>query len=114
MRRNSLGVLLLELLNRKSLKRASLQEGDCGTLDLPRLVHSMVRVEWTAEMFGVELVRLGVMPRRRWSCNCRHRRSYGIARRWPSSTSAPHTFMPPTARCPDDLSAHSYTTVLIS
>uniref|UniRef100_A0A0D3ER28 Protein kinase domain-containing protein n=1 Tax=Oryza barthii TaxID=65489 RepID=A0A0D3ER28_9ORYZ len=54
----SLGVLLLELLTGKSPTHASL-EGD-GTLDLPRWVQSVVREEWTAEVFDVELVRLGV------------------------------------------------------
>ncbi|KAJ1284237.1 hypothetical protein BS78_03G189700 [Paspalum vaginatum] len=53
----SLGVLLLELLTGKSPSQASL-EGD-GTLDLPRWVQSVVREEWTAEVFDVELVRLG-------------------------------------------------------
>jgi serine/threonine protein kinase len=53
----SLGVLLLELLTGKSPSHASL-EGD-GTLDLPRWVQSVVREEWTAEVFDVELVRLG-------------------------------------------------------
>ncbi|XP_044985389.1 probable inactive receptor kinase At2g26730 [Hordeum vulgare subsp. vulgare] len=55
----SLGVLLLELLTGKSPTHASLQEGDGGTLDLPRWVQSVVREEWTAEVFDVELVRLG-------------------------------------------------------
>ncbi|CAD6237906.1 unnamed protein product [Miscanthus lutarioriparius] len=53
----SLGVLLLELLTGKSPSHSSL-EGD-GTLDLPRWVQSVVREEWTAEVFDVELVRLG-------------------------------------------------------
>ncbi|CAL4962712.1 unnamed protein product [Urochloa decumbens] len=53
----SLGVLFLELLTGKSPAHASL-EGD-GTLDLPRWVQSVVREEWTAEVFDVELVRLG-------------------------------------------------------
>ncbi|KAM3253728.1 hypothetical protein ACQJBY_047679 [Aegilops geniculata] len=55
----SLGVLLLELLTGKSPTHASLQEGDGGTLDLPRWVQSVVREEWTAEVFDVDLVRLG-------------------------------------------------------
>ncbi|GJN18428.1 hypothetical protein PR202_gb05591 [Eleusine coracana subsp. coracana] len=46
-----------ELLTGKSPSHASL-EGD-GTLDLPRWVQSVVREEWTAEVFDVELVRLG-------------------------------------------------------
>lgn len=75
-RRHSLGVLLLELLNGKSLTHASLQDGDGGTLDLPRLVQSVVREECTAEVIGVELVRLGAAPRRRWTRYRRHRRSY--------------------------------------
>jgi serine/threonine protein kinase len=53
----SLGVLLLELLTGKSPSHPSL-EGD-GTLDLPRWVQSVVREEWTAEVFDVDLVRLG-------------------------------------------------------
>ncbi|PWZ08939.1 putative inactive receptor kinase [Zea mays] len=53
----ALGVLLLELLTGRSPSHASL-EGD-GTLDLPRWVQSVVREEWTAEVFDVELVRLG-------------------------------------------------------
>jgi serine/threonine protein kinase len=51
----SLGVLLLELLTGKSPTHASL-EGD-GTLDLPRWVQSVVREEWTAEVFDQELLR---------------------------------------------------------
>jgi hypothetical protein len=48
----SLGVLFLELLTCKSpAHHASLEGGD-GTVDLPRWVQSVVREEWTAEVFG--------------------------------------------------------------
>ncbi|KNA14033.1 hypothetical protein SOVF_111240 [Spinacia oleracea] len=50
----SFGVLLLELLTGKSPNQASL--GDDG-IDLPRWVQSVVREEWTAEVFDVELMR---------------------------------------------------------
>uniref|UniRef100_A0A803MQ72 Protein kinase domain-containing protein n=1 Tax=Chenopodium quinoa TaxID=63459 RepID=A0A803MQ72_CHEQI len=50
----SYGVLLLELLTGKSPNQASL--GDDG-IDLPRWVQSVVREEWTAEVFDVELMR---------------------------------------------------------
>lgn len=50
----SFGVLLLELLTGKSPNQASL--GDEG-IDLPRWVQSVVREEWTAEVFDVELMR---------------------------------------------------------
>ncbi|KAL8488321.1 hypothetical protein ACS0TY_024556 [Phlomoides rotata] len=50
----SFGVLLLELLTGKSPNQASL--GEEG-IDLPRWVHSVVREEWTAEVFDVELMR---------------------------------------------------------
>ncbi|XP_047337330.1 probable inactive receptor kinase At2g26730 [Impatiens glandulifera] len=50
----SFGVLLLELLTGKSPNQASL--GDEG-VDLPRWVQSVVREEWTAEVFDVELMR---------------------------------------------------------
>ncbi|XP_052156257.1 probable inactive receptor kinase At2g26730 [Oryza glaberrima] len=53
----SLGVLFLELLTGKSPGNASV-DGD-GAVDLPRWVQSVVREEWTAEVFDVELVRLG-------------------------------------------------------
>jgi len=74
---------LLDLLNGKSSTHASLQDGDGGTLDLPRMVQSLVREEWTTEVIGVELVRLGAAPRIRWTHYRWHRRSYDIARRWP-------------------------------
>ncbi|GAB2300381.1 hypothetical protein Dimus_034422 [Dionaea muscipula] len=50
----SYGVLLLELLTGKAPNQASL--GDEG-IDLPRWVQSVVREEWTAEVFDVELMR---------------------------------------------------------
>ncbi|KAK8595647.1 hypothetical protein V6N13_000347 [Hibiscus sabdariffa] len=48
------GVLLLELLTGKAPNQASL--GEEG-IDLPRWVQSVVREEWTAEVFYVELMR---------------------------------------------------------
>ncbi|KAG6589887.1 putative inactive receptor kinase, partial [Cucurbita argyrosperma subsp. sororia] len=50
----SFGVLLLELLTGKSPNQSSL--GEEG-IDLPRWVQSVVREEWTAEVFDVELMR---------------------------------------------------------
>ncbi|TYI17129.1 hypothetical protein ES332_A07G002700v1 [Gossypium tomentosum] len=50
----SFGVLLLELLTGKSPSQASL--GEEG-IDLPRWVQSVVREEWTAEVFDAELMR---------------------------------------------------------
>ncbi|WOL20715.1 putative inactive receptor kinase [Canna indica] len=50
----SFGVLLLELLTGKAPNQASL--GDEG-IDLPRWVQSVVREEWTAEVFDVDLMR---------------------------------------------------------
>ncbi|KAL6958706.1 hypothetical protein U1Q18_044701 [Sarracenia purpurea var. burkii] len=50
----SFGVLILELLTGKSPNQASL--GEEG-IDLPRWVQSVVREEWTAEVFDVELMR---------------------------------------------------------
>lgn len=52
----SFGVLLLELLTGKAPNQASL--GEEG-IDLPRWVQSVVREEWTAEVFDVELMRGG-------------------------------------------------------
>ena len=50
----SFGVLLLEMLTGK----APLQSpGRDDVVDLPRWVHSVVREEWTAEVFDVELMR---------------------------------------------------------
>ncbi|XP_073052293.1 probable inactive receptor kinase At2g26730 [Primulina eburnea] len=50
----SFGVLILELLTGKSPNQPSL--GDEG-IDLPRWVQSVVREEWTAEVFDVALMR---------------------------------------------------------
>ncbi|KAJ4950731.1 hypothetical protein NE237_027563 [Protea cynaroides] len=50
----SFGVLLLELLTGKAPNQASI--GEEG-IDLPRWVQSVVREEWTAEVFDVELLR---------------------------------------------------------
>ncbi|KAI5061961.1 hypothetical protein GOP47_0022500 [Adiantum capillus-veneris] len=49
----SYGVLLLELLTGKAPTQTSSEEG----IDLPRWVQSVVREEWTAEVFDVELLR---------------------------------------------------------
>jgi hypothetical protein len=46
----SLGVVLLEILTGKPAS-------DCGAIDLPRWVQSVVREEWTAEVFDLELMR---------------------------------------------------------
>ncbi|KAK8629043.1 hypothetical protein V6N13_077900 [Hibiscus sabdariffa] len=49
----SFGVLLLEMLTAKS----PLQPSGCdGVVDLPRWVRSIVREEWTTEVFDVELL----------------------------------------------------------
>ncbi|CAI0629060.1 unnamed protein product [Linum tenue] len=54
----SFGVLLLELLTGKAPNQASLGAGDeSAGIDLPRWVQSVVREEWTAEVFDVELMR---------------------------------------------------------
>ncbi|XP_057816284.2 probable inactive receptor kinase At2g26730 [Cryptomeria japonica] len=50
----SFGVLLLELLTGKAPTQASMNE---EVIDLPRWVQSVVREEWTAEVFDVELMR---------------------------------------------------------
>ncbi|KAL6496594.1 hypothetical protein OROGR_029852 [Orobanche gracilis] len=50
----SFGVFLLELLTGKTPNQASL--GGEGT-DLPRWVQSVVREEWTAEVFDIEIMR---------------------------------------------------------
>lgn len=50
----SFGVLVLELLTGKAPNQASL--GEEG-IDLPRWVQSVVREEWTAEVFDAELMR---------------------------------------------------------
>lgn len=51
----SFGVLLLELLTGKAPNQATIA-GEEG-IDLPRWVQSVVREEWTAEVFDVELMR---------------------------------------------------------
>ncbi|XP_068636455.1 probable leucine-rich repeat receptor-like protein kinase At1g68400 [Aristolochia californica] len=48
------GVLLLEILTGKC---PSMPEDGCGVMDLPRWVQSVVREEWTAEVFDLELMR---------------------------------------------------------
>ncbi|KAL5216633.1 hypothetical protein ABZP36_008034 [Zizania latifolia] len=50
----SFGVLLLELLTAKAPTHAVLHEGG---VDLPRWVRSVVREEWTSEVFDTELLR---------------------------------------------------------
>lgn len=50
----SFGVLVLELLTGKAPNQASLSEEG---IDLPRWVQSVVREEWTAEVFDAELMR---------------------------------------------------------
>lgn len=50
----SFGVLLLELLSGKAPAQALLNEEG---IDLPRWVQSVVREEWTAEVFDLELLR---------------------------------------------------------
>eukprot|EP01018_Ginkgo_biloba_P039340 Gb_37433 [translate_table: standard] len=50
----SFGVLLLELLTGKAPTQASLSDEG---VDLPRWVQSVVREEWTAEVFDVDLMR---------------------------------------------------------
>ena len=50
----SFGVLLLELLTGKAPAQALLNEEG---IDLPRWVQSVVKEEWTAEVFDVELLR---------------------------------------------------------
>ncbi|KAI0498085.1 hypothetical protein KFK09_021326 [Dendrobium nobile] len=50
----SFGVVLLEMLTGKSPVRAP---GHDEIVDLPRWVQSVVREEWTAEVFDVELMR---------------------------------------------------------
>eukprot|EP00250_Pteridium_aquilinum_P019796 c24579_g1_i1 orf=289-2286(+) len=49
----SFGVVLLELLTGKAPTQTSSEEG----IDLPRWVQSVVREEWTSEVFDVELMR---------------------------------------------------------
>ncbi|VAI01645.1 unnamed protein product [Triticum turgidum subsp. durum] len=50
----SFGVLLLELLTGKAPSQAALNDEG---VDLPRWVQSVVRSEWTAEVFDMELLR---------------------------------------------------------
>ncbi|KAL5722130.1 non-specific serine/threonine protein kinase [Ranunculus cassubicifolius] len=52
----SLGVLLLEILTGKC-PIMSFENGGTGGVDLPRWVQSVVREEWTAEVFDLELMR---------------------------------------------------------
>uniref|UniRef100_A0A0D9WKF5 Protein kinase domain-containing protein n=1 Tax=Leersia perrieri TaxID=77586 RepID=A0A0D9WKF5_9ORYZ len=55
----ALGVLFLEILTGKSPgNNAAAVDGGGGEVDLPRWVQSVVREEWTAEVFDAELVRL--------------------------------------------------------
>jgi len=51
----SFGVLLLELLTGKAPLRSS--HGHNDVVDLPRWVQSVVREEWTSEVFDAELLR---------------------------------------------------------
>lgn len=51
----SFGVLLLELLTGKCPSTA--ESGGGGSVDLVRWVESVVREEWTAEVFDIELMR---------------------------------------------------------
>lgn len=55
----SFGVLLLELLTGKcpSVIEGGSSGGGYGGVDLPRWVQSVVREEWTAEVFDLELMR---------------------------------------------------------
>ncbi|XP_075522287.1 putative leucine-rich repeat receptor-like protein kinase At1g68400 [Primulina tabacum] len=56
----SFGVLLLELLTGKSpsaVENNGPASGYNGVIDLPRWVQSVVREEWTAEVFDLELMR---------------------------------------------------------
>lgn len=56
----SFGVLLLELLTGKCpsvVDNGGLGTGYGGVVDLPRWVQSVVREEWTAEVFDLELMR---------------------------------------------------------
>lgn len=50
----SFGVLLMEMLTGKALLQS---QGNDDVVDLPRWVHSVVREEWTAEVFDVELMK---------------------------------------------------------
>uniref|UniRef100_A0ACD5YZW5 Uncharacterized protein n=1 Tax=Avena sativa TaxID=4498 RepID=A0ACD5YZW5_AVESA len=48
------GVLLMEMLTGKAPLQS---QGNDDVVDLPRWVHSVVREEWTAEVFDVELIK---------------------------------------------------------
>lgn len=50
----SFGVLLMEMLTGKAPLQS---QGNDDVVDLPRWVHSVVREEWTAEVFDVELIK---------------------------------------------------------
>ncbi|KAL6896860.1 hypothetical protein ACP4OV_007432 [Aristida adscensionis] len=50
----SFGVLLMEMLTGKAPLQS---QGNDDVVDLPRWVHSVVREEWTAEVFDVELMK---------------------------------------------------------
>ncbi|KAK3126039.1 hypothetical protein QOZ80_7BG0613060 [Eleusine coracana subsp. coracana] len=50
----SFGVLLMEILTGKAPLQS---QGNDDVVDLPRWVHSVVREEWTAEVFDVELMK---------------------------------------------------------
>ncbi|KAL5218075.1 hypothetical protein ABZP36_018759 [Zizania latifolia] len=50
----SFGVLLMEMLTGKAPLQS---QGQDDVVDLPRWVHSVVREEWTAEVFDVELMK---------------------------------------------------------
>jgi serine/threonine protein kinase len=50
----SFGVLLMEMLTGKAPLQS---QGHDGCVDLPRWVHSVVREEWTAEVFDVQLMK---------------------------------------------------------
>ncbi|KAH9327105.1 hypothetical protein KI387_007283 [Taxus chinensis] len=52
----SFGVVLLEILTGKSPAQSNLQEEGRG-MDLPKWVQSVVREEWTVEVFDLELMR---------------------------------------------------------
>lgn len=51
----SFGVLVLEMLTGKAPLKTS--HGQCDVIDLPRWVQSVVREEWTSEVFDVELLK---------------------------------------------------------
>ncbi|KAK7269793.1 hypothetical protein RIF29_22529 [Crotalaria pallida] len=53
----SFGVLLLEILTGKCPLSTVDSHSGSGTIDLPRWVQSVVREEWTAEVFDIELMR---------------------------------------------------------